>query len=218
MNTKKIIIALGLIAAFGLIVYLWQQSKKTPVPTKSETNVNAPVQKTEAETSQPSAQNVKPSYAQTPTDAYKLLYEAVKAKNTEDIKSVLSKKTLTLAEGVSAQQNKGLSQVYENGFTSTTFAPNLPKIRDERVKDEMGAIEVWSEKDQRWEDLPFVKEDGGWKLAIGDIFAGTYKSPGRGQSQIESETSNSNTAAPFGSNSGIPVPPRTSDKSSKSNK
>ena len=125
-----------------------------------------------------------------PTAAYHRLYAAVKAKDTEAIKSLMSKKTHELAM-VASQQNKvPLEKVYENGFTATTFADSLPEIREERIKDDMAAIEVWNEKDKVWEDLALVYEDGGWKFAFGDLFAGSYKSPGKGRAQLEREAAN----------------------------
>jgi hypothetical protein len=136
--------------------------------------------------------------AQTPTDAYIMLYTAVKAKQTDAIKKMMSQKTIGFAEGVAGQQKKPVEQVFENGFTATTFAPQMPQMRDERVKENMGALEVWNEKDKKWEDLPFIKEDDGWKLAIGDIFAGTYEKPAKGQAQIEAEASNTNKMIPYG--------------------
>lgn len=126
----------------------------------------------------------------TPSDAYKKLYEAVKAKNTEAIKSNMSKKTLEFAEMVSAKNNTPIEKVFENGFTGTTFSESLPEIRDERISGQFGAIEVWNERDKKWEDIGFVKEDGAWKLAIGEMFAGTFKSPGKGRDQREKEAAN----------------------------
>jgi hypothetical protein len=128
-----------------------------------------------------------------PTDSYKGLYAAVKSKDTEAIKKWMSKKTLGFAEGVAAQQKQPIEEVFKNGFTGTTFAASLPPMRDERIKDDMGALEVWNSKDQRWEDLPFVKEEGGWKLAVGDLFAGTYESPGKGQAAKDAEEANKMT-------------------------
>ena len=109
----------------------------------------------------------------------------------------MSQKTVGFAEGVAGQQKKSVEAVYENGFTATTFSPTMPKMRDERVKDNMGALEVWNEKDKKWEDLPFIKEEDGWKLAIGDIFAGSYQKPAKGQAQIEDEASNTNKMIPY---------------------
>ncbi len=127
--------------------------------------------------------------AQTPTEAYKLLYAAVKAKDTGTIKQLVSTNTQGLAGFMAQQQKQPIDKIYENGFTATTFSPTLPEIRAERVKDNFGALEVYNSKDNRWEDLPFVLEDGSWKLAVGDVFKDTYKSPGKGQAELEREAS-----------------------------
>jgi hypothetical protein len=125
-----------------------------------------------------------------PTGAYKRLYAAVKSKDTEAIKAVMTKKSLDLAQMASARNNKPIEQELENGFTASTFSPNLPQIRDQRINGDMGAVEVYNSKDHIWEDLPFIREDGAWKLAVGDLFAGTFKSPGKGQAELEKEAAN----------------------------
>jgi len=102
----------------------------------------------------------------------------------------MSKKSLDFAKVLSAQQNKPLEQVLENGYTATTFAPSLPQIRDERIQGDSAALEVHNDKENNWEDLPFVREDGQWKLAIGEMFANTWKSPGKGQALREREAAN----------------------------
>ena len=104
--------------------------------------------------------------------------------------------------------------MYENGFTSTTFSATLPTIRDERIKDNMGAIEVWNAEKSIWEDLPFVNEDGAWKLAIGEMFAGAFKSPGKGRDEREKEAANmvaSPVAPPASNTNGNAKPPKAID-------
>lgn len=128
--------------------------------------------------------------ANSPTGAYKALYAAVKSKDTEKIKATMSKKTQEFAQMVAGRQNAPVEKVYENGFTATTFSDTLPEIRDERIDGDFGAVEVWNTKESRWEDLGFVKEDGAWKLAIGEMFAGTFKSPGKGRAVKEQEAAN----------------------------
>ena len=161
--------------------------------------------------------------AGSPSDAYHQLYKAVKAKDTEAVKALMSKKTHDLAMMASQRNKVPIEKVYENGFTATTFAESLPEIRDERIKDDMAAIEVWNAKDNRWEDLALVNEDGGWKFAFGDQFAGSFKSPGKGRAQIELEAANAMgnnmmevkpagnanmiPMKPLPSNSANPVPP-----------
>ena len=137
--------------------------------------------------------------AQSPTEAYKMLYAAVKAKDKAAIKGLMSKGSLGLAEMSAGQQKKSVDQILENGLVAPTLADKITEIREERIKDNFGAIEVYNEREKRWEDLPFVLEDGGWKLAVGDLFADTYKSPGKGKAQIEDEASNR----------GMPLPANT---------
>ncbi len=177
---KKIIVTLSLILTFALLAISCKDQNAQQNNTSQTVDLS----------------NV--GNAQTPTDAYIMLYTAVKAKQTDAIKKMMSQKTVGFAEGVAGQQKKPVEQVFENGFTATTFAPQMPQMRDERVKENMGALEVWNEKDKKWEDLPFIKEDDGWKLAVGDIFAGTYQKPAKGQAQIEAEASNTNKMIPYG--------------------
>lgn len=125
-----------------------------------------------------------------PTEAYKRLFAAVKTKDANAIKATVSTKTHGLAEMLAARQKVAVEEVYKNGFTGTTFADTVPEIRDQRIKDNMGALEVWNAKESRWEDLPFIREDSGWKLAVGDLFANTYRSPGKGRDAIEREATN----------------------------
>lgn len=125
-----------------------------------------------------------------PTGAYKRLYNSVKAKNLEEIKASMTKKTRELAEMVAARNKKPVEEVFENGFTKTTFSDEMPPIRDERVNGNFGAVEVWNSKDSVWEDLPFILEDGRWRLAVGDSFAGPFQSPGPGQSHREKQAAN----------------------------
>jgi hypothetical protein len=147
----------------------------------------------------------------TPTGAYKRLYAAVKSKNTEAIKKEMSKKSIDFGVMFSQRSGKTIEQAYENGFTATTFSSTLPEIRDERIKDDMGAIEVWNSKDKVWEDLPFINEDGAWKLAVGDLFAGTYESPGKGRDMLEKEAANAQGNSPIqpgvAPNTNVPVMP-----------
>lgn len=125
-----------------------------------------------------------------PTAGYKRLYSAVKSKNIDAIKQQLTKKSIEFGAMAAQRNNTPIDKIYENGFTATTFSDTLPTMRDERVNGDMAALEVWNSKEKHWEDLAFIKEDGAWKLAIGEMFAGTYKSPGPGQDQLEKQAAN----------------------------
>jgi len=146
----------------------------------------------------------------TPTAAYKRLFEAVKSKQTDNIRSQVTQGTIQLASFISAQNKTPLEKVFENGFVSSTMTPNMPDIRDERVNCNMGAVEVWNASQQKWEDTPFMLENGTWKLAVGELMRGLYKSPGKGLAAKESEAANTargNTPPmPVNSNSNVNRP------------
>lgn len=125
-----------------------------------------------------------------PMEAYRNLFNAVKAKDTAAIKAVMSKGSIALIEYQAKQSKSPLEKVYENGLTRTTFAETLPAMRDQRIEGDFAAVEVWNERDKTWEDLPFVREDGSWKLALGDAFAGRFKSPGPGRARKEAIAAN----------------------------
>lgn len=160
-----------------------------------------------------------------PTAAYKRLFKAVKSKDTEAIKAEMTAKTIDFAKMASSRNNTPIEKVFENGFTATTMSPNQPEIRDERVDGEMGAVEVYNSKDSRWEDLPFIKEEGKWKLAVGDLFAGSYKSPGKGRDAIEKEAANVSgqgmTQAPVSTNVNmanvVPIVPKPANANATAN-
>lgn len=158
--------------------------------------------------------------ADTPTEAYKRLYNAVKSKNTDEIKKSMTKTTLEFAEMAAQRQNKSLENVLENGFTATTFSPSMPEIRDERVKGSFGSVEVWNSKDSVWEDLPFVFEDGAFRLAVGELFKGSFQSPGKGRDRLEKEAANAaNPPAPpingMANTNMMQGPPRNANTKSK---
>ncbi len=151
------------------------------------------------------------SGAQTPTEAYKMLFAAVKGKDSEKIRQLMSKSSLGLAEFSGSQQKKPIDEILRNGLLAPMLAPSITEIRDERIKDNFGAIEVFNSQTNMWEDLPFILEDGGWKVAVGDVFQDKYKSPGKGKAQTEREASNSSMMMQSNSVTNLPEIPKGKD-------
>lgn len=121
----------------------------------------------------------------TPTEAYKRLFNAVKSKNTEAIKKEMSSTTQQFATAMAQMQKKTEEDMYKNGLLESTMSPNLPQMRDQRIAGDYAALEVQN-PDGNWQDVPFVKENGVWKIAVGDLFQGSYKSPGTPASRANS--------------------------------
>jgi hypothetical protein len=195
-NSYLILVVAVVLVLLGVLWWYSQKPKNNTTTAQSKiTNGNG---KTNAvpnptrERKPPTMTDYPVGNAQSPTEAYKMLFAAVKSQDTAKIKSMYSKGSIGLAETQAARSNQPIERVYENGFTETTFVDDFPKMRDERIKDQYGAVEVWNEMRKQWDDIPFIFEDGSWKLAIGDAFANTWKSPGKGQAVIEQENANAN--------------------------
>jgi hypothetical protein len=183
MKYKNNIISISLLLAFVIVSLACQQQANT----NSSGNTNS---------AQAPVQTVK---AGSPTESYKMLFAACKAKDTATIKQLMSKGSLGLAEFSASQQKKPVEKILENGLVAPTLSETITEIRDERIKDNFARIEVYNAQDKRWEDLPFVFEDGSWKLAVGDLFQNTFDPnqtlpKSKGQTELDA------------SNKGMPVP------------
>jgi hypothetical protein len=124
-----------------------------------------------------------------PVESYTFLFEAVKRGDTDAVKQVSSKATRELAQFMSSSYKKSCYDSYKNGFTETTMQETMPETRDLRTEGDVAALEI-KRKDGKWENITFVKEGNGWKLAIGDLFFGRIQSPGKPQSVLEQENAN----------------------------
>jgi hypothetical protein len=195
-NLNLILIAGAVVVILGALWWYWQKSANNPATVKPAANspTKAPNTSTNPvpDTKPPTMTDVPVGNAQTPSEAYRMLFAAVKSQDSAKIKSMLSKGSMGLAGMASGQQKKPIEEVIKNGFSETTFVDDYPQMRDERVKGNFGAVEVWNETRKQWDDIPFILEDGSWKAAFGDAFANKWQSPGKGMAVIAQENANAN--------------------------
>jgi flagellar basal body L-ring protein FlgH len=102
----------------------------------------------------------------TPTAAFKTFYEAAKANNVEGIKRSVSKKTLEEMTKEAAKENKTLDETIKE--TIKDSPSSFPETRNEKITGDKATLEFKDDKMERWNKASFVKEDGGWKLALAD--------------------------------------------------
>jgi len=104
-----------------------------------------------------------------PTATAKAFYEAVKAKDTAGIKNSMSKGSLEMMEKFAKMQNKSLDEALKEPTSSTT--PTSFESKDEKITGDTATVQVKDEKGN-WETIPFVKEDGNWKIALDKAMGG----------------------------------------------
>jgi hypothetical protein len=98
-----------------------------------------------------------------PTATAKAFYDAVKAKDVAGIKATMSKGSLDMMEKFAKMQNKSLDEALKE--PNSTSQPPAFEAQNETITGDTATIEVKDEKG-KWEKLPFVKEDGLWKIAL----------------------------------------------------
>ena len=102
--------------------------------------------------------------ASTPTEAFKLFYEATKKKDVAALKSLISKKTLTAMETQAKSNNKALDDYLVQA--SGGVPPTMPQTGAEKIDGDEATLEFKREGATTWSTASFVKEDGGWKMTF----------------------------------------------------
>jgi hypothetical protein len=131
------------------------QSNNTAVvnqPTNKATNKN-----------QPSSQAAFGS----PTETLKTFAEATKKKDAATIRKILSKSTMKVIEESAKEQNISVDEMLTKA--EDPEGKDLPETRNEKIVGDTATLEVKDDITGEFDVMPFVKEDGSWKIAL-DIF------------------------------------------------
>lgn len=99
----------------------------------------------------------------TPLDTLKAYTQAIKKKDTATMKSLLSKGSLKMASDEAKAQNISSDEVLQRETLFSSDQKTL-EFRNEKVEGDSATIEV---KDSfgSFDKVPFIKEDGNWKIA-----------------------------------------------------
>lgn len=99
-----------------------------------------------------------------PTETMKALNEAAKKKDVETIKKLVSKGTIELLEQSAQQQQTTLDELLKRDEGSPF--QELPETRNEVITGDAATIEIKNNATNDWETMPFVRENGVWKIAL----------------------------------------------------
>ncbi|HEY0321611.1 MAG TPA: hypothetical protein VGC66_11680 [Pyrinomonadaceae bacterium] len=129
-------------------------------------------------------------FGSSPTATLKAYFEAMQKKDAAGLKKTLSKGTLEMFEQFAKAQSppKTLDEALQTGLSSTTSTDSnkMPETRNEKIDGDKATLEVKNDKTGQWETVPFVKEEGSWKIAFDQMFR-DLKKPG-------SSTGNANSS------------------------
>ncbi len=105
------------------------------------------------------ADSAKPS---TPLETLKAYTQAIKKKDTTTMKLLLSDASIKMSEQEAKSQNVTLDEIVKR---ETLFSENQKTVefRNEKIDGDKATIEMKDSFDS-WNTVPFVREDGMWKI------------------------------------------------------
>ena len=98
----------------------------------------------------------------TPLETFKTYTKAIKAKDTTTMKLLLSRATIKMHEKEAKSQGVNVDDIVKR---ETLFGENQKSVeyRNEKIEGEKATLEVKNSYGA-WEKVPFVFEDGAWKI------------------------------------------------------
>lgn len=102
----------------------------------------------------------------TPTATFKAFFEASKKKDAAGMKKTLSKGTLEMFDKLAKEQNKSTDDMLKEVDKDDNKSEKMSETRNEKINGETATLEVKNDKTGKWDTLPFVKENGEWKIAL----------------------------------------------------
>jgi hypothetical protein len=133
-----------------------------------------------------------------PTNTLKAFYEGTQKKDAEAIKKTLSKGTLEMLEGFAKAQGKSLDESLKSGLASDNSSGKMPETRNEKIDGDKATLEVKNDKTGQWESVPFVKEEGNWKIAFDQMFRDAFKNMGNTNSNSDGAATGNSAGTPTG--------------------
>lgn len=133
--------------------------------TANTATVNQPAN--DAKTTNESQPSTETAGTGSPTDVWKSYADAKKKKDAAAIKKLFSSGTMKMFEDLANKQNISVDEMlikFEDADKNKT-----PEIRNEKIEGDTATVEVKNDVTGEYDVMPFVKEEGSWKIAL-DVF------------------------------------------------
>lgn len=102
-----------------------------------------------------------------PTASFKAYFEASKKKDVEGMKKYMSKGSLEMTEKTAKDQGKTLDEALKAQAESSAKSNEKElETRNEKITGDTATLEIKNQTNNEWMTMPFVKEDGTWKIAL----------------------------------------------------
>lgn len=104
-----------------------------------------------------------------PTATFQTFYESLKNKDVEAYKKSVSKNALVMLEKRAKDFNRPLDEYIKQEMERpNNKPPDKVETRNEKIEGERATLEV-KNPEGGWNTVPFVKEDGQWKVSVEEL-------------------------------------------------
>jgi Protein of unknown function (DUF2950). len=128
-----------------------------------------------------------------PSATFKAFAEAAQKKDVEAMKKALSRGTLKMMETEAKMENVALDEMLKREDFARAY-DETPETRSERVAGDTATLEVKNKISGEWETIPFVREDGEWKLALDKYLEDVLKKLAAGPEKPASAENDTNSS------------------------
>jgi hypothetical protein len=161
---------LGIIAlALALTASACSKSANNSISSNtSNNNISTTSTSNSSSTSSNSSSSSSPTDNSSPSAAYKAAYEAAKRKDIASLKNIISQKDLHDLDEEARDEGKTTDDLLKDSIGDPEDPlPATLEMRNEQISGDKATLEFKNSKG-KWEKINLVKEDGSWKLDIGD--------------------------------------------------
>jgi len=112
-----------------------------------------------------------------PTDVLKTYIEASDRKDLAAVKQTFSKGTMKMYEDAAQKRQISIDEVIKTQFELASSAELKSKIQSgkETIEGDTATVEAKDNRTGELEKIPFVKEDGVWKIAFDKFMQDLWK-------------------------------------------
>lgn len=109
-----------------------------------------------------------------PTQTLKDFVEASKKKDVAAMKGMLSKASLELMQKTADMQKTTVDELLKKS-DETSLNQQTPETREEKIEGERASVETKNPVTGGYDKIPFVKEEGVWKIALDTLMKETLQ-------------------------------------------
>ena len=101
-----------------------------------------------------------------PKETIATLVAGIKKKDAATIKSCMSKASVSEFEKQAKKVKKPLDELLVEIFEEEEEMKKVPEMKNEKIDGDNATLDIKDSEMDRWDTVPFVKEDGAWKIAF----------------------------------------------------